>query len=707
MQLLLANETRIKGACFDMLVQPQNDACQQPIEDPTIDWGPTTTWIKVATINIPPQEILHRDMLEFCDAMTFTPWNSLEDHRPLGGINLARKAAYFASAKTRLTLNHAQYVEPTGEEKFSGALLTNSGAGDITNYEFATYDPPFQTLPKHVKVFPQTLEDFGKIAQERMFNMFLEYASKLTLKKIIDATDLRFENFKTPNDYVNMFTGASPLLAGEYVIEQPEISKNERWKLDAQFARQWISGVNPMTLVAVERGRKTGGEGGGDLPRHVLNMKAVYERHSESYIERLIDDHRLFYASYPLLDQTVRMKNSVFYAPVVVLYLDEQEQLMPLFVQLTRLPDKSKNKIYFPQNDDPTSPEYWGWMFVKMHVMNADSMYHEAIYHLGYTHLAAEPVIISFHRQLSLGHPLLALLEPHFNGTLAINDLGRKDLISPNGVFDQIVGCGLAGTLDLINKAYANFSWTERAVPKELARRGFYENAKHRGSPGFIPEYWYREYGLKIWYSIEKYVTTVVDRYYGNPNPLPANSKVRSFKSLKDDEQLKALEKELRDPAYGGTRGVPSLTNRDSLIEFLTTVLFTCSAQHSAVNFGQYDYYGFVPNRPFGLTKAVPDDLTEVDEAYIMEALPNQDTTITALSITRFISLPPYYKDLQTQKETGATLLELRDPKLLPEYEQFRADLNKLQTEIKTSMDGARYQWPYLLPSRIAASTSI
>ena len=42
-----------QGVCFDFLIQKQENACKQPIEDPTFPWE--TKWIKVGTLYIEPQ----------------------------------------------------------------------------------------------------------------------------------------------------------------------------------------------------------------------------------------------------------------------------------------------------------------------------------------------------------------------------------------------------------------------------------------------------------------------------------------------------------------------------------------------------------------------------------------------------------------------------------------------------------------------------
>jgi hypothetical protein len=101
-------------ARFDFLVQFQTDAEKMPIEDPTIEWK--SHFDKVATIKIPPQSFTSTAQMEFCENLSYTPWHSLPEHQPLGGINRARKQIYESISQLRHQLNTVPRQEPTEEE---------------------------------------------------------------------------------------------------------------------------------------------------------------------------------------------------------------------------------------------------------------------------------------------------------------------------------------------------------------------------------------------------------------------------------------------------------------------------------------------------------------------------------------------------------------------------------------------------------------
>lgn len=108
-----------QDACFDFAVQLQADPATMPIEDPTIEWDESKApFVTVATIRIPQQTFDSTAEQSFCENLSYTPWHSLPEHRPVGGINRVRKDVYEKISQLRHSLNNAPRVEPTGNETF-------------------------------------------------------------------------------------------------------------------------------------------------------------------------------------------------------------------------------------------------------------------------------------------------------------------------------------------------------------------------------------------------------------------------------------------------------------------------------------------------------------------------------------------------------------------------------------------------------------
>lgn len=105
-----------RTAHFDLSVNPQTDATAMPIEDPTEEW--TSAPVRVATISIHPQKCDVPEQMAFVENLSWTPWNALPEHQPLGGINRARKLVYEDSAALRSKTTGKSAVIPTGREWF-------------------------------------------------------------------------------------------------------------------------------------------------------------------------------------------------------------------------------------------------------------------------------------------------------------------------------------------------------------------------------------------------------------------------------------------------------------------------------------------------------------------------------------------------------------------------------------------------------------
>ena len=104
-----------KGAVeLEFFVQVQTDAKKMPIEDPRVTWDPKLSpFVKVATIKVLQQEFDTPEQQLYGDQLSFTPWHSLPEHRPMGGINRGRKAIYDTMSKFRHKRNGEVSHEPT------------------------------------------------------------------------------------------------------------------------------------------------------------------------------------------------------------------------------------------------------------------------------------------------------------------------------------------------------------------------------------------------------------------------------------------------------------------------------------------------------------------------------------------------------------------------------------------------------------------
>jgi len=105
----MANELKTGEGCFNFMVQLQNTDEYMPIEDPSILWKESESpFITVAKIIIPKQEFDSEQQRQFCENLSFSPWNALPEHRPIGQLNRIRKDVYAASSKYRHENNQTE-----------------------------------------------------------------------------------------------------------------------------------------------------------------------------------------------------------------------------------------------------------------------------------------------------------------------------------------------------------------------------------------------------------------------------------------------------------------------------------------------------------------------------------------------------------------------------------------------------------------------
>jgi hypothetical protein len=117
LRLAMIRQLDRTDAVFDFAVQLQIDPDDMPIEDPGKEWSETASpFRKVATLRIFRQDFDSVKQREFGENLSYTPWHALPEHRPLGGINRARKIVYNFISTFRHRYNNAPRREPTGWE---------------------------------------------------------------------------------------------------------------------------------------------------------------------------------------------------------------------------------------------------------------------------------------------------------------------------------------------------------------------------------------------------------------------------------------------------------------------------------------------------------------------------------------------------------------------------------------------------------------
>jgi hypothetical protein len=107
LRAVMADTLRTRAACFDFYVQPR--APGMSVEDPRIEWDEADApFVRVARIDIPAQVFDTPEQDATCEALSFSPWHGLSEHRPLGGVNRVRRVVYETIAAERRELNRGR-----------------------------------------------------------------------------------------------------------------------------------------------------------------------------------------------------------------------------------------------------------------------------------------------------------------------------------------------------------------------------------------------------------------------------------------------------------------------------------------------------------------------------------------------------------------------------------------------------------------------
>jgi hypothetical protein len=104
---------------FDIRLQLQTDPYRMPIENNAVLWPESLSpRISVATLRIPRQFFASTAQIEFEKRLSYNPWHSIAEHRPLGNQSRARNRMYLTLSTLRHNMNSIPHYEPTGDEVF-------------------------------------------------------------------------------------------------------------------------------------------------------------------------------------------------------------------------------------------------------------------------------------------------------------------------------------------------------------------------------------------------------------------------------------------------------------------------------------------------------------------------------------------------------------------------------------------------------------
>jgi arachidonate 15-lipoxygenase len=497
-------------------------------------------------------------------------------------------------------------------------------------------------------------------------------------------------------DYEDFFT----------LLPLPEVAKI--YQTNNSFAEQRLSGANPLVIRLLDKNDPRS-QVLQQIPSFQANFEPLFDVPQELAAGNIyVTDYTGTDSNYrgPSLIEGGTYERGRKYLPKPLAFfwwrrtgISDRGKLVPIAIQLNASIDR---KVYTPTNSKVYTPfekNPLDWLFAKFCVQIADANHHEMNTHLCRTHFVMEPIAIGTAHQLANNHPLSILLRPHLLFMLTNNHLGQQRLINPSGPVDKLLAGTLAESMELVKDAYEGWDINEFSFPKEIESRGM----------DHIPHYPYRDDGILVWNAIHTFVSDYLNHFYPTPEHIAG------------DTELQAWAAELSNQTNGGkVKGMPShIQTVNELIEIVTTVIFICGPQHSAVNFAQYEYMAFAANMPLAAYQDIPDENADpkesITEENILELLPpykktaDQLQSLFVLSAYRYDRLGYYEKAFQElyNDQLEGVFKDDNNQAIIDIVRQFQQNLNMAEQEIDANNKKRVVPYPYLKPSLILNSISI
>jgi arachidonate 15-lipoxygenase len=473
-------------------------------------------------------------------------------------------------------------------------------------------------------------------------------------------------------------TSANPSLEDYEKLIDPLIIKPATltgFQQDKVFAYMQVAGPNPVMLNQIKTIDSR-------LPITNEQYQNILPQDS---LEAALQEGRLYLADYSKLGDLTNGSAGGFkkfmYAPLALFAVppdkNVDKNLLPIAIRCQQTPG-DEDPIFTPLDND-------NWMTAKTILQMADSNYHELISHLVQTHLFIEPFVLATNRCFTKqNHPVKLLLKPHFEGTILVNYGAHELLLAEEGSLDYLLGATIESNVELAIEEtlsqLANFN--EVAFPRTLEKRGV-NNSKQ------LPIYPYRDDGLLIWGAIHQWVKDYLGLFYS------------SDKSVETDAQLQNWAGELlsKGKCKIGEEGNGRIKTRDYLVEAISTVIFTASAQHAAVNFSQSGLMTYAPAFPLGCYSPAPTKTQQQQDFMgLLPPLQRAELQIRVLYLLGSV----YYTKLGDYSNSL-----LKNEKVKIPFYKFKVNLNEIEAKILAEDSQRLVSYRYLLPSKIPQSINI
>lgn len=497
-------------------------------------------------------------------------------------------------------------------------------------YTMWTANPP-QKYPPHLKSIPGP----DQVSQFELFNVLGLLEAETLLPKLVPAKTFfsRAENIvleetkhvlfgepyegKTIAELENNFRRFRK--SGTDEMRGQTIGDYQDWYSDARFAQQQFTGVQPVTITLastdwINKFTAAAVAQGKDAMMQLLkhaDPKSLYVQDCSYYRQAVgaaLDA--------PLVDAPGDGTEARYASAAVTLYqLPMTGELHPLAIIIDYKGSMENSVTIFNKrlsHSESTHDEAldWPWRYAKTCAQMSDWVRHEVAIHLTHAHLIEEATIVATHRCIPEEHPVFELLQPHWYKTLSLNAAARSSLV-PSVVLD-LIGLTESQGHEFIMSEYKNFDFVGHYVPNDLSRRGFPVSALESKQ---FHKYGYARNINAMWNVLHQYVSAILKLAYTSDEQVANDTYIADWCATIQSEGDQG----------GQIPTFPTIKTIAQLVDACTMCIHIAAPQHTAVNYLQNFYQGFVIARPPALFTPLPtslDELQHYTEQDLVAALP-------------------------------------------------------------------------------------
>lgn len=299
---------------------------------------------------------------------------------------------------------------------------------------------------------------------------------------------------------------------------------------------------------------------------------------------------------------------------------DPVTKAMTPFIILVQGYQGRSRTVFIKTPDTKISCTDGTWLYALQAAKTSLTVYGIWCGHVYHWHIVTAAMQMTMYHTLSKGHPIYKLLAPHY-----------KYLIG----FDEVLLLlwkGVAPPTSIISgKQFLEFT---DAYVKETDRNFYDDDPTNTIEKlGITPNdfkqkedwdtYPVAKHLMHIWELVEQYITVFVEESY-TENPKKGDKR----RSITGDKELQAWIAKSTDPKHGNIEGLSMPTDKQSLIKFLTSLLYRVVAHgNSRLERAANPALTFVGNFPPCLQRStIPIPTTQLSSKELLSYMPHTGT---------------------------------------------------------------------------------